>query len=118
MYFKMVRIIIIIIAILLFYCHQFGVLYSQIERIRIKRRSSCLLAMYLSLRFRCCCGRFSFVVLGERPEAMQTGTSTYFADKGYIMHTLLVATIISIYNIFRDYYSSIIIERMSIEDIT
>lgn len=58
------------------------------------------------------------VVLGERPEAMQTGTSTYFADKGYIMHTLLVATIISIYNIFRDYYSSIIIERISIDDIT
>lgn len=58
------------------------------------------------------------VALGERPEAMQTGTSTYFADKGYIMHTLLVATIISIYNIFRDYYSSIIIERISIEDIT
>lgn len=59
------------------------------------------------------------VVLGERPEAMQTGTSTYFADKGYIMHTLLVAMIISIYNIFRDYYSSIIIvERISIGDIT
>ncbi|XP_031626669.1 lachesin-like isoform X2 [Contarinia nasturtii] len=56
---------------------------------------------------------------GERPEAMQTGTSTYFADKNYIMHTLLVATIVSIYNIFRDYYSSIIlIEHTSIDYIT
>ncbi|XP_055327127.1 lachesin-like isoform X2 [Sitodiplosis mosellana] len=55
---------------------------------------------------------------GERPEAMQTGTSTYFADKSYIMHTLLVAIIISIYNIFRDYNSSILIEHMPIDYIT
>lgn len=61
---------------------------------------------------------FKILYFSILSEAMQTGTSTYFAAKGYIMHTLLVATIISIYNIFRDYYSSIIIERISIEDIT
>lgn len=55
-----------------------------------------------------------FFFTGERPEAMQTGTSTYFADKSYIMHTLLIATIISIYNIFRDYYASILIDTSSI----
>lgn len=59
-----------------------------------------------------------FHFVGERPEAMQTGTSTYFADKNYIMHTLLVATIISIYNIFRDYYSSILIDLTGFYDVT
>lgn len=80
-------------------------------------RNGCLRPLYIFSwwLFLSVCVR---VILGERPEAMQTGTSTYFADKGYIMHTLLVATIISIYNIFRDYYSSIIIERISIDDIT
>lgn len=52
----------------------------------------------------CCVISFS----GERPEAMQTGTSTYQVNKHYIAHTLLLGIIISICNIFRDHYSSIL----------
>lgn len=39
---------------------------------------------------------------------MQTGTSTYQVNKHYIAHTLLFGIIISICNIFRDHYSSIL----------
>lgn len=39
---------------------------------------------------------------------MQTGTSTYQVNKHYLLHTLLVGVIISICNIFRDHYSSIL----------
>lgn len=77
---------------------------------RLEKKTNTHICIYCILNIFC---------LGERPEAMQTGTSTYFADKSYIMHTLLVATIVSIYNIFRDYYSSIIIiEHSSFDYIT
>lgn len=104
--------LLVLLLLVLSYCHPRGYLY-----IVWQCPHTSLFLWYLFPNFFV---RFPRIVsfLGERPEAMQTGTSTYFADKGYIMHTLLVATIISIYNIFRDYYSSIIIDRISIEDVT
>lgn len=56
---------------------------------------------FLFLCCRCSC-------TGERPEAMQTGTSTYQVNKHYIAHTLLVSMAVSVCNIFRDHYSSIL----------
>lgn len=51
-----------------------------------------------NVRFHC--------ISGERPEAMQTGTSTYIANN--IMQTILISIIISTYNIFQNYYTSIL----------
>lgn len=44
---------------------------------------------------------------GERPEAMQTGTSTYIANN--IMQTISLSIIISTFNVFQKYYTSILL---------
>lgn len=54
--------------------------------------------------------------LGERPEAMQTGTSTYIANN--IMQTILISIIISTYNIFQNFYTSILFSRRIPNEIT
>lgn len=53
---------------------------------------------------------------GERPEAMQTGTSTYIANN--IMQTILISIIISTYNIFQNYYTSILFSSRIPNEIT
>lgn len=49
----------------------------------------------------------SLVYLGERPEAMQTGTSTYIANN--IMRTIFIGIIISTFNIFQNYYLTMVL---------
>ncbi|XP_055327129.1 junctional adhesion molecule A-like [Sitodiplosis mosellana] len=53
---------------------------------------------------------------GERPEAMQTGTSTYIANN--IMQTIMISIIISTYNIFQNFYSSILFSKRIPDEIT
>ncbi|XP_031626756.1 hemicentin-1-like [Contarinia nasturtii] len=53
---------------------------------------------------------------GERPEAMQTGTSTYIANN--IKQTILISIIISTYNIFQNFYTSILFSRRIPNEIT
>lgn len=55
-------------------------------------------------------------IIGERPEAMQTGTSTYIANN--IMQTILISIIISTYNIFQNYYTSILFSSRIPNEIT
>lgn len=55
-------------------------------------------------------------IAGERPEAMQTGTSTYIANN--IMQTILISIIISTYNIFQNYYTSILFSSRIPNEIT
>lgn len=55
-------------------------------------------------------------IIGERPEAMQTGTSTYIANN--IMQTILISIIISTYNIFQNYYTSILFSSRIPKEIT
>lgn len=59
---------------------------------------------------------FFFSKIGERPEAMQTGTSTYIANN--IMQTILIGIIISTYNVFQNYYSTIFISSLLAIDST
>lgn len=54
--------------------------------------------------------------IGERPEAMQTGTSTYIANN--IMQTILISIIISTFNIFQNYYTSILFSSRIPDQIT
>lgn len=55
-------------------------------------------------------------IVGERPEAMQTGTSTYIANN--IMQTILISIIISTYNIFQNYYTNILFSSRIPNEIT
>lgn len=59
---------------------------------------------------------FEFHFIGERPEAMQTGTSTYIANN--IKQTIMISVIISTYNIFQNFYSSILFSNRIPNEIT
>lgn len=61
---------------------------------------------------------FFFYFAGERPEAMQTGTSTYISNSHCVAHTLLFGIIISICNMFSHYLSSIFYSMYELNLIT
>lgn len=58
-----------------------------------------------------------FFYLGERPEAMQTGTSTYSTSNN-IVQTILISIIISTYNLFQNYYTNILFSSRIPNEIT
>lgn len=59
---------------------------------------------------------FWFHSIGERPEAMQTGTSTYIANN--TIQTILIGIIISTFNLFQNFYTNLLFSNALLDKLT
>lgn len=59
---------------------------------------------------------FGFYFIGERPEAMQTGTSTYIANN--TIQTILIGIIISTFNLFQNVYTNLLFSNALLDKVT